>query len=175
MENVNRVAFSIWTNNPCLWLSDEDSLFLHYSSESIHIVFPASFPPLPSVSSSLPLLIVNNNHHVWSICCWANIKWVISAKFIWQDITFSWEGELEAGSVLRLSQQMLSGSLACTHRPPFSVLTFPFSHICSVWSSSSLLLISCPLSSPLHSPLSHPRPTKPISCGTHTHTHCSVM
>lgn len=90
-------------------------------SETIHLASPASFPafPRPGFSSSArPLLITNNNLHVWSICFWANIKWVISAKFVWRDIAFSWEGELEAESVLRLSQQMLSGSPACAHRPP---------------------------------------------------------
>lgn len=59
---------------------------------------PASF--LPPFSCLRPLLIANNNHHVRSICCWANIKWAISAKFaFWRDVTFSWAGR--AGSRAR--------------------------------------------------------------------------
>lgn len=139
------------------------------------IVWWGPFPPFPSLFSSLcPLLIVNNNHHVWSICCWANIKWVISAKFVWRDITFSWEGEREAESVLRLSQQMLSGGPACTHRPP-SLSSLSHSRTSALSgllpASSFYFALYPPLSPPLCPALALLNPLAVV----HTHTHCSVM
>lgn len=130
MENVNRplnkqpVLVTVWrrpvslcTGRLNLSLSD---LLLHF------LPFPSLF------SCHHRLLITNNNRHVWSICCWTNIKWVRAAKFVWRDITFSWEGELEAESVQRLSQQMLSGSPALIVLPRCPHVPIPAHLLCLV-------------------------------------------
>lgn len=131
--------------------------------------------PLPFLPSTHhPLLITNNNHHVPPICCWTNIKWAISAKYVWRDITFSWGGELEAESVLGLSQQMLSGGVACTHRPPSLS-----SHSYSCPSAPSGLHPASSLYPALYPPLSPPLcPTLALLSPlvvVHRYTHTALL
>ena len=169
----------LWTNSPCSWLSDEGRsrsvpvVWIYPSRISCFIssLFPSLF------SCHHRLLITNNNRHVWSICCWTNIKWVIAAKFVWRDITFSWEGELEAESVQRLSQQMLSGSPALVVLPRCPHVPIPAHLLCLVAFQPPPLYPA--LYPPLCPTLALLNPLAVVHIHTHTHTHththCSVM
>lgn len=123
--------------------------------------------PHPTIHSWLRIIIAMCDPSVVG----QTFKWVISAKFAWRDVTFSWEGEREAESALRLSQQMLSGSLACTHHPPS-----PSSHSHSPTSAPSGLLPASSLYPALYPPLSPPlcpalALLNPLAV---VHTHCYV-
>lgn len=167
VQNVNRVAFSIWTNNPCLWS--------HHSSESIRLVFPTSFPLFPSVPSSHPpahhpLLITNNNHHVWSICCWTNIKWSDICQIRLARHHLQLRGWAR-------SRECVEAVAADAFRQ--SSLHSSSSHSYSCTSALSGLLPASSLYPALYPPLSPPLcPTlallNPLAV-VHTHTHTALL
>lgn len=150
-------------NCPCSWQDRAHSL-----DPSIHLS-PTSFLP-PSVESRLQIIIII------TMCRPSVVGQTSHERYLPNLLGETSPSAAGAGWKLRAcccchSRCSQTDSPACAHPPSSSssVLTPPFVHICSVWSSSSLLYPPAfILPFILPSSLSHPRLTKPISCHTHT-------